>query len=193
MQPFLDAFPSAEVYGIDFDPMLLPLAQERLRHYGSRSRLILADLRSEAWRAQLPDAFDAVIRRPRCIGSRRLSWRVFIAACLFAPSWRFLCQRRPCCQLQPDVQKTWERSREEMRRAEAKQEGEDWEGFWERMRKRSDFRADVALPSACLAGGMAESRKVCHWHGILRVGGQGFSHPECFWRCDCDAIYGAFR
>ncbi len=31
MQPFLDAFPNAEIYGVDFDPVLLPLAQQRLR------------------------------------------------------------------------------------------------------------------------------------------------------------------
>ena len=61
MQPFLDAFPEIEMYGIDFDPVILPLAEQRLRPYGARSRLILADLRSEGWRAQLPDTFDAVI------------------------------------------------------------------------------------------------------------------------------------
>ncbi len=61
MQPFLDAFPEAEVFGVDFDPVLLPLAQQRLRPYGARSRLILADLRSEGWRAELPETFDAVI------------------------------------------------------------------------------------------------------------------------------------
>ena len=61
MQPFLEAFTDAEVYGIDFDPVLLPLARERLRPYERRSRLILADLREAGWRAQVPDGFDAVI------------------------------------------------------------------------------------------------------------------------------------
>ncbi|MBZ5666810.1 MAG: class I SAM-dependent methyltransferase [Acidobacteriia bacterium] len=61
MQPFLDAFPEAEIYGIDFDPVLLPLAQQRLRSYGTRSQLILADMRSEDWQAKLPKIFDAVI------------------------------------------------------------------------------------------------------------------------------------
>src|ERR1044071_5401787 len=61
MHPFLDAFPEAEIYGIDFDPVLLPLAQQRLRPYGGRARIILADLRSEGWRAQLPASVDAVI------------------------------------------------------------------------------------------------------------------------------------
>ncbi|MGH7953516.1 MAG: class I SAM-dependent methyltransferase, partial [Limisphaerales bacterium] len=31
MQPFLEAFQKAKVYGVDFDPTLLPLTQERLR------------------------------------------------------------------------------------------------------------------------------------------------------------------
>ena len=54
-------FPETEVYGIDFDPVLLPLAQQRLRPYQTRARLILADLRSEDWRAQVPASVDAVI------------------------------------------------------------------------------------------------------------------------------------
>src|SRR5260370_18621988 len=58
MQPFLDAFPEAEIYGIDFDPVLLPLAQQRLRPYGARARILLADLRSERWREQLPASVD---------------------------------------------------------------------------------------------------------------------------------------
>ena len=37
MQPFLETFPDAEVYGVDFDPVLLPLAQERLRSHGARA------------------------------------------------------------------------------------------------------------------------------------------------------------
>jgi trans-aconitate methyltransferase len=44
LQPFLDAFPDAVVYGMDFDPVLLPLARERLRPYGGRAQLILGDL-----------------------------------------------------------------------------------------------------------------------------------------------------
>jgi len=39
MQPFLDALPEAEIFGVDFDPGLLPLAQQRLRPYGTRSSL----------------------------------------------------------------------------------------------------------------------------------------------------------
>jgi trans-aconitate methyltransferase len=53
MQPFLDAYPEAEVYGIDFDPLLLPLAQARLSSYGTRTAFIFADLRLDDWRAQL--------------------------------------------------------------------------------------------------------------------------------------------
>jgi hypothetical protein len=100
MQPFLDTFPDTEnLRGVDFDPLLLPLAQDPLRLYGARMDLILADLRSDVWRAQLPDSFDAVI------SATALHWLTedhLASLCRqlaeYSPSRRSLRQRRPCCQ-----------------------------------------------------------------------------------------------
>jgi trans-aconitate methyltransferase len=195
MQPFLDGFPSAEVYGIDFDPVLLPLAHERLRSCGSRSRLILADLRSEAWRAQLPDAFDAVI------SATALHWLTEVElaglyrqlASLIRPGGLFVNADHVASR-QPDVQKIWEQRREEMRRAEAKQDGEDWEGFWEAYAQALGLSGGRRIAERVLGGwdGGVEEGLPLVWH-FSALADSGFSHPECFWRCDCDAIYGAFR
>lgn len=195
MQPFLEAFAAAEIYGIDFDPVLLPLAQQRLRPYGARSRLILADLRSESWRAQLPDTFDAVI------SATALHWltEVQLASLyrqlsgLLRPDGLFLNADHVASRQSP-VQKFWEQSRAEMRRAEAKEEGEDWEGFWEAYAQALELSGGRRVTERVLGGwdGGVEEGLPLEWH-FAELKASGFSHPECFWRCDCDAIYGAFR
>jgi SAM-dependent methyltransferase len=195
MQPFLDAFPGIEMYGIDFDPVILPLAEQRLRPYGARSRLILADLRSEGWRAQLPDMFDAVI------SATALHW---LTAVQLASLYRQLSgllrsgglfvNADHVASQQPQVQKFWEHNRDEMRRVEAKQEGEDWDGFWEAYARALGLSGQRRVTERVIGGwdGGVEEGLPLEWH-FAELKASGFSRPECFWRCDCDAVYGAFR
>src|SRR3989339_1394799 len=42
MLEMLKAFPQAEVFGVDFDPTLLPLARKRLDSFGGRVHIIFA-------------------------------------------------------------------------------------------------------------------------------------------------------
>lgn len=195
MQAFLEAFPETEVYGVDFDPALLPLAQERLRSYEGQTRLILADLRADGWRAQLPDSVDAVI------SATALHWFTEVQlsslyrqlASLVRPGGLFVNADHVGSR-QPDVQRFWEKSREEMRRVEAKQEGEDWDGFWEAYGQALGLSGHRRVTERVLGGwdGGVEEGLPLEWH-FAELKASGFSHPECFWRCDCDAIYGAFR
>jgi cyclopropane fatty-acyl-phospholipid synthase-like methyltransferase len=195
MQPFLDAFPEAEIYGIDFDPLLLPLAQQRLRSYGPRSQLILADMRSQDWQAKLPEIFDAVI------SATALHWLTEVQLAnlyrqlsgLLRPGGLFVNADHVASR-QPQVQKLWEQSRAEMQRAEAKQDGEDWEGFWEAYAQTLGLSGMRRITERVLGGwdGGVEEGLPLEWH-FAELKASGFSHPECFWRCDCDAIYGAFR
>jgi SAM-dependent methyltransferase len=194
-QPFLDAFPEAEIYGIDFDPVILPLAAQRLRRYGARSRLILADLRSEGWRTQLPDTFDAVI------SATALHWLTAVQLAglyrqlsgLLRPGGLF-ANADHVGSRQPQVQEIWERGREEMRRAEGKQGGEDWEAFWEAYAQALGLSGGRRVTERVPGGwdGGVEEGLPLEWH-FTELSASGFSHPECFWRGDCDAIYGAFR
>jgi len=194
MQAFLDAFPEAEACGVDFDPVLLPLAQQRLRSYGARSRLILTDLRSESWRAQLPERFDAVI------SATALHWLTEVQlaslyrqlAGLLRPGGLFINADHVASR-QPQVQKFWEQSREAMRRVEAKPDGEDWEGFWEAYAQALGLSGGRRIAERVLGGwkGGVEEGMPLEWH-FAELKASGFSHPECFWRCDGDAIYGAF-
>lgn len=195
MHPFLDAFPEAEIYGIDFDPVLLPLAQQRLRPYGARARIILADLRSEGWRAQLPASVDAVI------SATALHWLTEVQlaglyrqlSALLRPGGLFVNADHVASR-QPQAQKYWEQGREEMRLAEAKLDGEDWENFWEAYARALGLSGQRRITERVLGGwdGGVEEGLPLEWH-FDELMASGFSHPECFWRCDCDAIYGAFR
>ena len=195
MQAFLGAFPEAGIYGVDFDPVLLPLAEQRLRPYGARSALILADLRSEDWRAQLPDTFDAVISATALhwLTGAQLASLYRRLAGLLRPGGLFVNADHVASR-QPEVQALWERSREEMRRAEGKQGGEDWEAFWEAYAQALGLSGRRRVTERVLGGwdGGVEEGLPLEWH-FRELTASGFSHPECFWRCDCDAIYGAFR
>ncbi len=190
MQPFLDALPEAEVCGIDFDPALLPLAEERLRLFGARARLIFADLRSADGIAQLPASVDAVI------SATALHW---LTAADLASLYRQLASRlRPgglfvnadhVASPQPEVQKLWEQNRVEMRRAEAKQDGEDWDGYWEAYARALGLAGRRRVTERVIGGwnGGVEEGLPLEWH-FAELKASGFSRPECFWRCDCDAI-----
>jgi SAM-dependent methyltransferase len=195
MQPFLDAFPDAEIYGIDFDPVLLPLAQERLRSYEAHARLIFADLRADGWRAQVPSSVDAVM------SATALHWltevqlsSLYRQLSSLVRSGGLFVNADHVASRRPEVQKFWEQSREQMRRLEAKQDGEDWDGFWEAYGQALGLSGQRRITERVLGGweGGVEEGLPLEWH-FAELTTSGFSHPECFWRCDCDAIYGAFR
>jgi cyclopropane fatty-acyl-phospholipid synthase-like methyltransferase len=194
MQPFLEAFPEAEIHGIDFDPVLLPLAQERLRSYGPRARIILADLRVNDWRAAIPSSVDAVISATALhwLTERELSALYRQIGSLVRPGGLFVNADHVASR-QPQLQKFWERNREEMRRLEAKT-GEDWEGFWAAYTEALGLSGQREKTQRVLGGwnGGVEAGMPLEWH-FAELKANGFSQPECFWRCDCDAIYGAFR
>src|SRR5262249_50627269 len=57
----LEAFPDASGVGLDFSPLMLEQAAERLAKFGARARTIAADLASPHWRDGLQGPFDAVL------------------------------------------------------------------------------------------------------------------------------------
>lgn len=61
MLHILEEFPTTEIWGIDFDPMLLALAEKRLAKFGSRVKLVKADLRKRGWTERVHRPFDAVV------------------------------------------------------------------------------------------------------------------------------------
>lgn len=195
MEPMLQTFPAAEIHGIDFDPVLLPLAQERLRSHGARAHLHLTDLRAEGWPEQLPGSFDAVVSatalhwftEAELAGLYRQLTRVLRPGGLFLNADHVGSR-------QPKVQAFWERNRDVMRRNEGKHNGEDWDRFWEAYARALGLAGQRRITERVLGGwaGGVEEGLPLEWH-VNQLKANGFTHIDCFWRCDCDAIYGGFH
>lgn len=57
----LDAFPDASGLGVDFSPLMLEQARERLAAFGTRAATVEADLGTPAWLNGVSGPFDAVV------------------------------------------------------------------------------------------------------------------------------------
>jgi imidazolonepropionase-like amidohydrolase len=91
------------------------------------------------------------------------------------------------------VQKAWEAHREEMRRQTADPAAEDWRQFWAAYSVALGVdRKQIVDELMANWEGVVEAGMPLTWH-LDRLRASGFTAVDCFWRCDCDAIYGGFR
>jgi SAM-dependent methyltransferase len=194
MQVLLASFPRAEVWGIDFDPTMLFLARQRLARYGARAHLVLVDLRTPAWAEGLPAPVDAVV------SATALHW--LVPGELTGLYQQIGHQLRPGGILlnadhvgsdHPPIQCAWERHREH-ERARAAGGGaagaEDWDEFWAAYARALGL--DIAEIHQRVLGGWeggVEEGLPLAWH-LDALRDVGFRAVDCFWRSDCDAIYG---
>ncbi len=190
----LDVFPNAEVLGVDFDPSLLWLARARLERFGSRSRTELLDLRNPSWTHSITGPVDAVI------SATALHW---LSPAQLASAYHGIAQILRSGGIflnadhvgsdSPEVQREWECHRAEMLKQEGKDQSDDWEGFWAEYSKalKLDAREIHQRVIGGWEGGVEEGLPLS-WH-FDRLRENGFVHVDCFWRCDCDAIYGGIR
>lgn len=195
-QLFLDAFPQAEVIGLDFDPVLLSLAEKRLEPYGSRARLVQWDLRKEGWAGLLPSGADAMVSATALhwLDPNHLADLYGRIGGALRPGGMFLNADHVASGSEA-LQKAWESHREEMRRAEGMAgRSDDWLGFWKGL--GGALELDTLEIAREAAGGAfdkgVEPGMPLDWH-FARLIEAGFTAVDCFWRCDCDAIYGAVK
>jgi SAM-dependent methyltransferase len=201
----LESMPEAQVWGIDFDRAVLLLARERLARCdhgpGCSAHFMLADLRDGGWIEVLPAPVDAVVSATALHWLRpgELATLYRRIAEILRPGGIFINADHVGSDFAP-IQEAWEEHRQQMRAAEAETtaaamrsvEEEDWDGFWEAYA--------CALGSAREAGqralggweGGVEEGLPLAWH-LDRLRESGFRAVDCFWRCDCDAIYGGIR
>jgi trans-aconitate methyltransferase len=191
----LEAFPEAEVYGIDFDPSVLVLAQARLARSGDRVHLLRADLRQPSWAETLPTPMDAVI------SATALHW--------LEPDALAALYRRTAGLLRPGgillnadhvgsehgaVQRAWEQHRETERAAErqaraGEQKVDDWDAFWSAYGQALAYTSQES--SDGWKGGIEEGLPLS-WH-LDQLRACGFYAADCFARWDCDALYGGIK
>ncbi len=194
----LDAFPHAEIVGVDSEPTLLLLARARLAPFGARAKLVSADLREPFWSESLPAPFDAVVSAAALhwLAPEQLALLYKQLARLVRPGGIFMNADHVGSDY-PPIQNAWEKHREEMRAHEASAAADDWDGFWQayaqayaqalgesaseiRRRMETSFAKgnDQGLPLA--------------WH-VHALKEAGFRYVDCFWRSDGDAVYGGIR
>ncbi len=194
MVAVLDAFPEAAVTGIDFDPTLLWLAQARLDRFGWRSHIELKDLRKPDWTQAVIHPVDAVV------SATALHWLTPIQldglyeqiAAILRPGGIFL-NADHAGSLSVSIQREWENHRSETLSRGNQFPGEDWDGFWAGYTKALKIDAKE-IHQRVIGGwdGGVESGLPITWH-LDRLRDHGFIHVDCFWRSDCDAIYGGVR
>jgi tRNA (cmo5U34)-methyltransferase len=57
----LENFPDASGVAVDFSPLMLEQARQRLGKFGQRARIVEADLQTSAWKNSLPAPFNVVV------------------------------------------------------------------------------------------------------------------------------------
>jgi tRNA (cmo5U34)-methyltransferase len=58
---FLEAFPDATGVGVDFSPLMLEQARQRLAKFDTRATTVEADLQAPTWKDSLSGPFDVVV------------------------------------------------------------------------------------------------------------------------------------
>ena len=79
-----------------------------------------------------------------------------------------------------------------MRRQETDKSADDWEDFWDAYGQAlgvdiKEFRKKLTEPWEGSEEGLP-----LEWH-FDKLTASGFEALDCFWRLDCDAIYGGIR
>lgn len=189
----LEEFPKAEVYGIDFDPTLLALAEKRLGKFGERVYLVQTDLRDESWLKLVPVPIDAAVSATALhwLSPEQLARLYGQLGGVLRPGGIFLNADhvRSDCE---NIQRLWERNREQMRRLEGDISADDWEGFWDAYGRAlkmdiKKFRKELTEPWEGSEEGLPLG-----WH-FEKLKASSFEAADCFWRLGCDAVYGGIR
>ena len=194
MLALLEAFPEAEVFGIDFDPTLLLLAERRLMDFQKRATLVLADMRDPKWIEKVPIPTDAVVSTTALhwFTEEQLSKLYKQIAAIIRAGGIFLNADHVGSESDA-IQIAWERNRQDMLRDESDPNADDWEGFWKDYSDALGLQVHETRQRVIGAweGGVEQGLPLT-WH-FDELRKNGFSSVDCFWRCDCDAIYGGIR
>jgi SAM-dependent methyltransferase len=194
MLTMLEAFPEARVVGIEFDPTMVWLAGARLERFGERARVARADLREASWTEALSEPVDAAVSATALhwLSADQLAGVYAQLGKVMRPRGIFLNADHVGSNA-PRIQSWWEHQRARLRTERGADEVEDWDGFWNAYSEALGLDAHEIQQRVVGAweAGIEEGLPLA-WHfDSLRA--SGFAQVDCFWRCDCDAIYGGIR
>lgn len=191
MHWLLESLPEAQVIGIELDPTILALAKPRLHKFGERVILIQADLRKSDWFKENMLPIHAVV------SATALHWlSAEELATLYTQLGRLLNNGGIFLNADhvpnsiPAIQQYWEKHREQIRREEGHGDAEDWDGFWKAYGEA--LGVDIAAIRESFIKEWKGIELPLSWH-FDHLQKSGFVDIDCYWRCDCDAIYGGIK
>jgi ubiquinone/menaquinone biosynthesis C-methylase UbiE len=187
----LEEFDSAKLYAVDLDPTILLLAEHRLKHFKNRVQIIQADAGKMDWGQYI--GADAVV------SATALHWlkpedleKVYCQIYKILRSGGIFMNADHAGSSNNLIQQRWEFNREQMRQQEQTQSSEDWDGFWKQFLCELGDDAKIKREKALGQWQGIEDGMPLQWH-FQKLEQCGFEQVDCFWRCDCDAIYGAIK
>jgi SAM-dependent methyltransferase len=189
----LEKFPGSIVYGIDFDPTLLVLAEKRLANFGERAQLVQTDLRNDSWPELAPDIVDAVVSATALhwLSSPQLKRLYSRLAGILRPGGIFLNADHVRSRSEI-LQRAWQEHRQQMCGRHEDTGADDWDGFWDAYGQTlkvdiKELRKKLVEPWVGSEEGLP-----LEWH-FEKLKASGFEAVDCFWRLDGDAVYGGIR
>ena len=189
----LETFKTAKVIAIDFDPTLLLLAESRLAKFGRRVRIVQEDLRQQSWTDCIEGKADAVVSATTLhwFSAEQLAVLYRQLADILKPGGMFLNADHVASESSA-IQKSWEQHRQAMRREEDHGHADSWSEFFQAYAEALDMDVDGIRQKIIGQWVAVEEGLPLAWH-FDQLRECGFSSVDCFWRCDCDAVYGAIR
>jgi SAM-dependent methyltransferase len=210
MAALLEAIPGSRAIGVDMDPTLLRLAEERLIMYGDRAQVFWADLRQADWVSTLSQQkVNAIVSATALhwLAPEQLAALYTQIASLLKPGGIFLNADHVASD-NPRIQQEWESQRTQMLAirpavneftadtSNPLEAGsplpEDWDSFWAAY--LAELGPEAAAERQRILGPWkgVEAGQPLAWHldQLRQLRKSGFSSVDCFWRADCDAIYG---
>jgi SAM-dependent methyltransferase len=191
MQHLLESLPEVQVIGVELDPTILALAELRLKRFGNRAKLIHADLRQLDWCKDIPLPINAVVSATALhwLNAEELAKLYTQLAQLLSHGGIFLnADHIP--SKNPAIQKYWEKHREQMRVDEGHTTADDWDGFWKAYGEALGI--DLAAIRQSFIKEWSGVESPLEWH-LDKLRDSGFINLDCYWRSDCDAIYGGMK
>jgi hypothetical protein len=91
-----------------------------------------------------------------------------------------------------EVQRAWEQHRQQMRDRRRDAGADDWEGFWEAYGRALNVDIRQLRKELTEPWEGSEEGLPLQWH-FEKLKAGGFEAVDCFWRLDCDAVYGGIR
>ncbi len=177
----LEAFPEATGVGVDFSPLMLEQARQRLAKFGLRATTVEADLQNPTWKDRLSGPFDTIIsgfaihHLPHD-RKRSLYQEIFD---LLSPGGVFLnCEH--VASATPRIEEMFNDAMTEHLYQRRKEKGEDV--AVEQVRREFLERPDRA------ANILAPLEDQCRWLREI-----GFSDVDCFWKYFELAIFGGMK